>query len=184
MNYATLNRSKIAQPASLPSASSAKIDTTKNISSALKVSVSENGLYELTYTTPLPETGLDLNDVDPRTIKLINRSEEIPIVVQREEDGFFDPTDRVLFYGATIRDVYTEENVYWLTTVGSRGQRMDIRNGVAVGVSTATHFPNSIYWLTLPNGIDQDHWFWHDLLSPSTKKMPVSRSYTVNLENI
>jgi hypothetical protein len=160
--------------------------TASSLTPTLKIGVTEAGLYELTYGD-LTSAGLDLSGVDPRTIKISHRGTEVPIHVPGEGDGAFDPTDRVLFYGTGMGDIYTTKNVYWLTAGGDRGQRMSRRDGTPSGSATVpAHFPatlhaeeDSYYWQSMPNGAGQDHWFWGDRLTA-----PASRAYSLTLNHI
>jgi hypothetical protein len=183
LNYQALDRPAISSraPDTNPTASRAASAS----GPALKIGVTENGLHELTYSD-IGDAGLDLNGLDPRTIKVSNRGVEVPIYVPGEGDGVFDPADTLLFYGTALTDVYTTRNVYWLTSGGSNGQRMSSRDGTPQGATVPVHFPatlhaeeDSYYWLTMPNGQGQDHWFWDFSL-----KAPETRVYTVTLNNI
>jgi len=153
---------------------------------ALKIGVTADGLYRLTYGD-LTGAGFGLSGVDPRTLTLRNRGVEIPIYVVGEDDGRFDPGDVLLFYGTAIQDVYTTHNVYWLTAGGSPGLRMSTRDGTpSGGAPVPTHFPvtlhaeeDTYYWVTMPDGEGQDHWFWEDSLTA-----PASRDYSLTLRNL
>ena len=96
-----------------------------------KLGVDTVGWYVLTRNTMI-DSGLNVGSVDPRTFRLWNQEEEIPLFVEGEEDGHFDPGDRLIFHGnpapppdgAPYRDnFYTAENVYWLTWGGEGGLR-------------------------------------------------------------
>ena len=79
-----------------------------------KIGLSETGIYKLTYND-LKDLGLDLSNLDPRTIRIYHNgggvlpelnSEarhddlvEIPVFVSGESDGKFDQSDYILFYG-------------------------------------------------------------------------------------
>jgi len=200
LNYDTLNRPAVPDSTS-PSES---IDTTpysqlpashlsaaSSSSDTLKIGVTEDGLYQLTRSD-LTGAGFDLSGVDPRTIKISNRGTEVPIYVEGESDGAFDSNDTVLFYGTTITDIYTVENVYWLTAGGSNGQRMDIWDGTPTGSATVpSDFPitlhaeeDTVYWL-MPDGDGQeDHWFWGERISPATSGLPMYQEYTLTLDHI
>jgi hypothetical protein len=155
-----------------------------DITPTLKIAVTSDGLYQLTHDD-LANAGLDA--IDPRTLKLSQRGLEIPIYVPGEDDGLFDPGDVLLFYGTAITDVYTTANVYWLTAGGSAGQRMDERDGGLSGSAPVpAHFPvthhaeqDTYYWVTMPHGQGQDHWFWGDKLTA-----PVWQDHTLPLHHI
>lgn len=152
----------------------------------LKIGVTEDGIYKLTYND-ITDAGLKLSDVDPRKIKVKNRGTEIPVYMQGEDDGVFDKTDYILFYGTAVDDIYTTRNVYWLTVEGENGQRMSTLDGTLSGSATVpTQYSatlhaeeNSYYWQTIPDGEGQDHYFWGDKLSA-----PASESYSLVLSNI
>jgi hypothetical protein len=186
LNYETLERPAVVEKASLSDAPGTEIAATSSPTPALKIGVAADGLYELTCGD-LTGAGLDLSVVDPRTLKLSHRGVEILIYVPGEGDGVFDPSDSLLFYGTGLDDVYTTQNVYWLTAGGEDGQRMGTRDGTVSGSApVATHFPGTLYaeqdthyWVTMPNGQGQDHWFWDDKLTA-----PASRDYSLTLRNI
>ncbi len=152
----------------------------------LKIGVAEDGVYKLTYDD-ITDAGLDLNGIDPRTIKISNLGTETPIYVGSEEDGKFDKSDSILFYGTAVRDIYTSQNVYWLTVDGENGQRMGATDGTLSGSAAVPDYflatihaeENSYYWQTIPDGEGQDHYFWGDKLSA-----PASESYSLSLNNI
>ena len=152
----------------------------------LKIGVAEDGVYKLTYDD-ITDAGLDLNGIDPRTIKISNLGTETPIYVGGDEDGKFDKSDYILFYGTAVTDIYTSRNVYWLTVDGENGQRMGLVDGTLSGSAAVPDYflatihaeENSYYWQTIPDGEGQDHYFWGDKLSA-----PASESYSLSLNNI
>ncbi|GAB4295261.1 MAG: type IX secretion system sortase PorU [Ignavibacteriaceae bacterium] len=120
----------------------------------------EEGIYRITYQD-LPSYGIDPNTVDPRTIKIYNNGgkilpenintyrppdlQEIAIKIIGEEDGKFDPSDYILFYGRGVhfRDFdsssqkiirffnpYSNENYFWITSGGASGKRMQNKVGL------------------------------------------------------
>ena len=152
----------------------------------LKIGVEEDGLYRFTGAQ-LQDAGLDLTEVDPRTIKITHRDREIPIYVYGEEDGVFDVEDYVEFYGLAMTGPFTVRNVYWLATSGADGLRMGERDGSLAGVHpTPSSFyatlhaeEDHIYWQNIPNGAGQDHWFWRGPL-----EAPTGTTLTFDLRNI
>ncbi|MGD0337227.1 MAG: type IX secretion system sortase PorU [Bacteroidota bacterium] len=121
-----------------------------------RIEIKNTGLYKLDYTM-LKNAGINVDQIDPRTIKIFNNGgRELPeplsvsrpsdlvensILVNGEEDGKFDPTDVILFYGRSPRgwkydqlkktfrhyiNDYTESNYYWLTYNGVPGKRMSV----------------------------------------------------------
>ncbi|MBV7333617.1 hypothetical protein KFU94_36365 [Chloroflexi bacterium TSY] len=186
LNYSALHRPILAERGSSDTSRQRKLITANGAPAALKIGVTEDGLYELTYDD-LTTAGLDLSEVAPRTIQISNRGNEIPIIVRGEEDGAFDTADSILFYGIAITNTYTTKNVYWLTVGRESGQRMNMRDGTLSGNSPVpTHFPvtlhaeeDTYYWVTMPNGQGQDYWFWEDKLTA-----PDARDYTLTLQNL
>jgi hypothetical protein len=112
----------------------------------LKISVDSTGIYGVTGRE-LAAAGLSLSGLEPATLALFTIGEhepnksypdtmrQVPILVQGEQDGRLDATDRVVFYGlgpghwvgrcsAYVKNYYTRHNVYWLTWGGMRGSRI------------------------------------------------------------
>ena len=190
LNYGSLKRPSVAGerlPRNEPeSETTAETSSAAPIATTLKIGVTEDGIYKLTYSN-LAHAGLNLNALDPRTIKLSNRGAEISIYVHGEDDGVFNITDYILFYGTAINDIYTSKNVYWLTAGGGTGQRMQTIDGTLTGSApVADQFPATLhaekdtyYWQTIPNGVGQDHWFWDDKLTA-----PKARNYSLMLNNL
>ena len=79
LNYGSLDRSSVTKEDFLSKQTRSKdapgIGTEEN----LKVSVTESGIYKLTYND-LSDAGLDLSGVDPRTIKMHNKGAETPFM--------------------------------------------------------------------------------------------------------
>ncbi len=79
-----------------------------------KIAVAETGIHRLSYTFLREELGIDIDNVDPREIRLFgNRGGMLPTSTQAERqddlvenalwvsgaaDGRFDPADQILFY--------------------------------------------------------------------------------------
>lgn len=80
-----------------------------------KMAVTETGMYKLTYGFLKDELGLNIDDINPKSIKILGQGggmrpvniddervddlEELSIFVQGEADGRFDGGDYILFYG-------------------------------------------------------------------------------------
>jgi len=120
-----------------------------------KIALRREGIYKLDGKI-LSSAGVDLSAIDPATIKIFNNGgRELPkdlnaprpaalmenaILVVGIEDGKFDPSDYILFYGKSVEgwdydsgnkeyshyiNHYTRENVYWLVfNDGRPGKRM------------------------------------------------------------
>jgi uncharacterized repeat protein (TIGR01451 family) len=134
-----------------------------------RIPVSRAGIYELSYSR-LQAAGLPVDTLDPRTLRLLRYGQEVPIRVLGEEDGHFDPGDRVLFYGRPLTgSFFTDAEVYWLTYGGSAGLRMARRDGTPHGtanvppdLAATEHIEqNPLYLPNLPARGDHDHWLWN-----------------------
>jgi hypothetical protein len=153
-----------------------------------KVLVDEDGIYELGYDDLL-SAGVDVGNLDPRTLKLHNRGEEVAIYVAGEEDGSFDAGDHILFYGQEVVSKYTDVNVYWLTWGGVGGQRMGQIDGTPTGLASVSpdsqasqHLEeNHSYFSNYSSGPDGDHWYWNYIYTTGS---PASNSYVGTLPHV
>jgi hypothetical protein len=117
----------------------------------LKLFVSDDGMYRITQPD-FTQAGINTSSIDPRTIKLYYLGNEIPVYFQGDQDGVFDPTDYLDFYGTrnyggltntylatyapnTVHYVtdeyfnpYSDTNVYWLGWDGAFGLRYTSSN--------------------------------------------------------
>jgi len=140
---------------------------------ACKLYVAQDGLYRLTYDQ-LVAAGVPVDALDPRTFQLFTAGTEVAIRVIGEEDGQFDPTDLVLFYGQGIRHKYADRNVYWLTWGQTLGRRMPTRNGQPGGpLPQPTSFTaqarleqDLIYYTHYPGDDWTDRWAWQFIIAP------------------
>ena len=155
---------------------------------AYRVKVDADGLYGLTYTV-LTAAGLPIDTLDPRSFQLFYMGQEVPIRVVGEEDGHFDATDVLLFYGRSVDSLfldgilptnkYTGTNIYWLTyacaegpCVGPYGAWMTDVDGSGAG-DAPTPFQHrehllksQWYFSAYPFEQNADHWF-ADWMAPS-----------------
>ncbi len=123
----------------------------------------EEGIYKITKTM-LKSFGIDANSIDPRTIKIYNNGgkvlpenpadprpsdlQENAIIVVGENDGSFDDSDYILFYGRgnnfwdydkqskTIKRYfhpYSDKNYFWITAGGATGKRIQNQSSVNNG---------------------------------------------------
>jgi hypothetical protein len=100
---------------------------------ALKIFISREGLYYLPQSMVV-RAGWDMAMVDPRRFRVTGTAGELAIRVIGEEDGSFDFTDGIEFYGEPLwnldkpgerrLDVYATQNVYWLELGDRPGRRM------------------------------------------------------------
>lgn len=58
----------------------------------------EDGIHRISFST-LASAGINPNTLDPRSLRMYHRGEEVAIFIQGEEDGSFDVNDFIDFYG-------------------------------------------------------------------------------------
>ena len=87
--------------------------------------VRQNGIYHITFDD-IRNFGIDPSKIDPTTLRIINKGQQIPVYMFDHQDGHFDPNDYFEFYGeeeryqgpGTSGDFYydpdTKNNVYFL----------------------------------------------------------------------
>ena len=149
-----------------------------------KVSLDADGMYEMDYAY-LAAAGIPVDELDPRTIQMYNRGEEVAILVEGEEDGSFDAGDAVVFYGEKTDTRYTDVNVYWLTWGHAAGRRMAERDGTPdEGAPRPLSFPaaqraerNLTYIPSWP-APDGDNWYWELVFANAA---PTTKIYTTGL---
>lgn len=124
----------------------------------LKVYVINNGMYRLTKAD-FESSGINTASIDPRTIKLINKGNQLPIHFEGQSNGVFDETDFMDFYGERnyggnqtyynglfaiayqkeqYLNFYSDTNIYWITWGGDFGLRY---NTSPLGSSIQYEFP-------------------------------------------
>lgn len=143
----------------------------------LRISVNQTGLHRLSIAD-LSAAGLPTDDLTQ--LRLTNRGEQVATMIAG---------DSLLFFGERYEDLYTDENVYWLT-VGA-GMQMEMVSESHPTAMTASQFAtthhleeNTLYWNTMLNGEGQDHWFWGERISPNTSGLEPQRSFTLSLPTI
>ena len=63
-----------------------------------KIATSKEGVYHLSYTT-LSASGINMNLLDPRDIRVYHRGEEVAVFVEGQGDGKFDANDYLELVG-------------------------------------------------------------------------------------
>lgn len=153
-----------------------------------KIQVDQDGLYQVTYTA-LQSAGVPVDGLDPWTFRILNQGTEIPIIVNGEADGKFDPGDSILFYGQQVKTPYTNTNVYWLSWGNGDGLRMATLNASVTGSAsysesfiTTLHLEQDLtYFNESASGPHNDHWYWYFLNSYSG---PVSHDFPFQVQNL
>ena len=150
-----------------------------------KILLETPGIYVL-EKSDLDSAGLDTDSFDPRYLKMFNKGVEIAIHVIGEEDGSFDESDTIEFYGTAFKNYYTTTNVYWLTVSNTLGKRMQVKDGTVTGdAPVLTRGRETLHYeidnfrrADFPGHTDNERWFTTYVIAPSIK------TFTVNLNNI
>ncbi len=112
----------------------------------LKLYVIKDGINRITKQD-FTNTGINTTGIDPRTVKVLYKGNQIPIYFYGEQDGIFDETDYFDFYGLRnyggltnvykesgtslvvdyvvneYYNLYSDTNIYWVDWGGSYGLR-------------------------------------------------------------
>lgn len=142
-----------------------------------KIKVDADGIYRMDYKY-LKNAGIPVDSLDPRTFQIFNKDTEISIYVSGEEDGRFDPSDYIEFYGEKMRPDplratefegadYTDDNVYWLSFGQQFGKRMQTND---VSPIHGYQSPNNFWHIEYINPYGffypqvwqegMNHWVW------------------------
>ncbi|MGQ9708475.1 MAG: C25 family cysteine peptidase [bacterium] len=170
----------------------------------LKIVVDTTGIYRITGKELLL-AGVHLGGIDPKKIALWTIGEHepnvnypdslrsVPVLVKDGNDGRFDPNDTLIFYGlgpdhwtkrcsVYVKNLFTNENVYWLTWGGETGKR--IKQGF--GPDTAGTRIIRLGKDVLHQEVDADCparagllWIWTRLFKPAERSRVV---FSTNLE--
>ena len=183
-----------------------------------KIPVSQEGVFRVTGNF-LQGQGVDIGAIDPTTLKIYNNGGrelprdvgtlrpdslmESPILVSGADDGRFDGSDYLLFYGKGVKDwaydageqrykhyihLYTEQNVYWLVfNDGVAGRRIPSASPLSEeGAQKTVTYRDRIFFEKdisnpLMGGI---HWFGDAFENGDTKSYDVTLSGPVSGEPI
>src|SRR5581483_5424420 len=91
---------------------------------AVKLSIRQEGWYRIRQAD-LIAAGLD-PATDPHNLQLFVDGRQQPILVTGEEDGRFDATDGIEFYGTGLDTASTDTRVYWLVQGEQPGMRIQV----------------------------------------------------------
>jgi hypothetical protein len=130
----------------------------------LKMYVSDDGIYRINKSD-FTNAGINANNIDPRTVKVLYKGAQIPIYFFGEQDGVFNDNDYFDFYGkrnygdttitykATMDTVnvvdyvtneyynlYSDTSVYWVDWGGAYGLRF-----TDYGFTSSIPYPNQYY---------------------------------------
>ncbi|MBD3338855.1 MAG: T9SS type A sorting domain-containing protein [Candidatus Lokiarchaeota archaeon] len=143
---------------------------------AYKISINKDGIYRLNYSH-LRDAGLNVFTVNPLTLRLYNKGQEIPVYIYGKQDGIFDMSDYILFYGESNKTIYSDENIYWLVLDDKNGLRMGEKDGASKTDAEPMNAyknlrkmeENIIYKASMPGRDDDDHWTWEEIKYNETK---------------
>lgn len=152
---------------------------------SLRVEIKKLGLYRITYNDLLTRN-LNPSSINPASLRMLNRGNEIAIKVVSALPDRLGPGDRIEFFARGMDDSYTGSNVYWLTWGEGNGKRIKSTDGrlsgqaARLGYFTDTlHFEKNLaIWSFTPGAPDADHWFWEKLTAPMTG------NFTINLPSV
>ncbi|MDD4847534.1 MAG: type IX secretion system sortase PorU [Bacteroidales bacterium] len=177
-----------------------------------KISVSSNGVYKISGAD-LKNAGMDISSVQPRQLKLLGNGggmipednswqkftclQENAIVVVGEEDGVFNESDYILFYGESPNvwrydsvsqtffhqiHYYSQQNYYYIGVNDGDGKRIQIIDNQSLEENFTT------------NVSDFYDYFEEELYNPSNggktwygkslNSIENSVSYSVNIPNL
>jgi hypothetical protein len=146
-----------------------------------KILVDTDGVYEIDRRD-LANAGLPVDTIDPRSLKIFNMGTELPIRVVGEEDGILDEGDYLEFFGPAGTSEFSRTNVYWLIWDGAYGDRMqEIPCSPGDTLAVPDHFIENLhfeedhrYYSNVHDGEGKDHWFWEQLIAPSSGVYPLT----------
>lgn len=153
-----INLNPVARVASAlqPEAARFAVQSDLTARPAIKLSVRHEGWYRVTQPE-LIAAGLDPG-IDPRNLRLFAEGQEQPLAVSGEDDGRFDSTDAIEFYGLGLDTPSTDTRAYWLETGAQAGSRIKAGKGRGSRAAAAS-FPytverrdKTIYFSSLRNG--------------------------------
>lgn len=111
----------------------------------LKLLITDDGIYRIN-SIDFTNAGINPSTIDPRTIKVLYKGNQLPIYFEGEDDGIFNPNDFFDFFGNRnyggltphldgfsnsvvyttdeYYNFYSDTNAYWIDWGGSNGARM------------------------------------------------------------
>ncbi len=131
----------------------------------LKMYLCEDGMYRIGQTD-FTNAGISVAAIDPRTVKVFYKGNQIPVFFNGESDGVFGVSDYFDFYGVRnyggITNTYDQNNsvvyntneyfnsysdtsVYWIDWGGSFGIRYNSSAFTAAGNFTNQYFSDVIH---------------------------------------
>ncbi len=121
-----------------------------------KLKIANDGLYRITFTD-LMSYGINPASINPKTIKLFSKGNQIPIYILGENDLSFDSNDYIEFYSEknygsknyrqivptgtdylNFMNRYTDTSVVWLSWGGEYGKRVPVDNSTSSVIQADT----------------------------------------------
>ncbi len=182
----------LAAVACLPAAAAAQ-DAAADVT-RVRIGVTRDGVTVIT-PADLANAQVNVSGADPRTFALSSLGRPVAIYLTGADDGRFDGSDRLYFFGEKFRgpemdQKYTDERVYWLDIGGAAGPRMAAVDATPrydrtppADFATTLRAEESLVWWTLYS-LDlaketQDTWFWKRLQLVSGSVLTSTLPYTV-----
>lgn len=130
----------------------------------LKMYVIDDGIYRINKVD-FTNAGISTGTIDPRTVKVFYKGNQIPIFFNGEQDGVFDDTDYFDFYGQRnyggltntfnsnnqvvyvtdeYNDLYSDTSAYWIGWGGAYGTRFQNYN-----YTSTINYPIDYYYKRL-----------------------------------
>ena len=160
----------------------------------LKLMVQEDGLYKVTGND-FVKAGVEIRLIEPRTLSLSNKGNDVAIYVTGWRDGSFDSEDSIEFWGEynretfqhlaadMYRDPFSDTNIYWLSWGGDAGLWMAEEQGTVVETEPRkiirpysylhkVHVEKDRYYDRLSQvqgDMLRDHWFFDSGIASATK---------------
>ncbi|MFC2093537.1 C25 family cysteine peptidase [Bacteroidota bacterium] len=130
----------------------------------LKLYVIDDGIYRINKSDFI-NAGINPNTINPRTVKLFYKGNQQPLYFKGEQDGVFNDSDYIDFYGKKnfggltttykesggtnivdyitdeFYDLYSDTSVYWIGWGGNYGLRF-----VDYNYSSSISYPNNFYF--------------------------------------
>ncbi|MEW6208940.1 MAG: C25 family cysteine peptidase, partial [Acidobacteriota bacterium] len=171
---------EVEPKASLPKVKAAPVLATSSKQSSIKLGIKQTGWHRITQPE-LVAAGLS-PAANPRLLQLFVDGKQQRIEVKGEEDGRFDSTDSIEFYGVGLDTPSTDTRIYWLI----QGSQPGLRIGKTVfsqGATFGDSFPHTVerrdktvYYFALRNG-DEENFFGSAIT-------PAQTDQTISLRNI
>lgn len=160
------------------------------VDTLFKIITKEEGIHHITYQD-LAAAGMDPETFNPRELHITHSGWEIPIFVKGEEDSVFNVDDYIDFYARrlqgehTYHNLYTTEQIYWLSSGDSLGKRMvnedsypyDTTGALSLNAFRDTlHFEDDNIFVRLsdPRADSIDMWFSDRLYGPDSQIIDVN----------